>query len=614
MSKSASIYTAVAAELLLWLLPMSCFLAAYVIQFNGPIDSVVPHVKLIASLAFAWMGLRLVIEHAGAPQSIRAGFQLLYSLALASLLVYYAVVLVGLDSWGRVATWKMIKVYIGQWRELMAVLDMPPPVLPILLGVILVGAFLLVRVLHARLPWPRLFADFARLRMSIVVAVAGLVLMGVTAVETLAGVNDQSGEPVMLSLNPGLGIELTQNNQSEGARLLDKREADAAAAYQPGELAASRNVILIVGDALRSSRMSLFGHSRKTTPYFDGLAQAREFAIAQPVYSVCAESYCGLMSIARSKFVHEFSRASLTLQQVLARHGYRISLMLGGDHTNFYGLSDALGPAELYWDGSMSSRYVNDDRAVIEQAAGLPDWDGQPAFLQFHLMSTHGLGQRQDEFMQFDPARNYYRRLMGADEDTRRTWATNFYDNGMLQFDATVKDLLATLEQNGYLDDALVIITGDHGEMLGELGLFGHAAGVRGPVLDTPLLMLRYGYEGRALEPRAFASQVDIAPTVLQELGLPIPPSWTGVGLHTEVSRDFLFFQQGQEIGLLDLRDQQRVWKYWTDLESEASFAHNITLDPEESQNLVNEVPAQLRSEWMLQLLPASNTLAAREF
>lgn len=607
-------FTAVAAELLLWLLPMSCFLAAYVIQFNGPIDAVAPHLKLIGSFAFAWMGLRLVIEHAGAPRLLRTGFQLLYSFALSLLLVYYAVVLVGLDSWGRVATWQMIKVYIGQWRELMAVLDMPPAVLPVFLCAMLGAVFVLVRALHARLPWPRLFADFARLRVSMVVAVAALIPISVTVIETYAGVNGRSGEPVMLSLNPGLGIETTQNNQSEGARLLDKREAEAAAAYQPGALEAPRNVILIVGDALRSDRMSTFGYSRNTTPYFDSLADAKRFAFVQPIYSVCAESYCGLMSIARSKFVHEFSRESLTLQQVLARHGYRIALMLGGDHTNFYGLSDALGPAELYWDGSMSARYVNDDRAVVEQAAELRGWDGQPAFLQFHLMSTHGLGQRQDKFMQFAPERNYYRRPMDADEETRRTWANNFYDNGLLQFDSTVKDLLATLEQRGYLEDALVIITGDHGEMLGEHGKFGHAAGVRRPVLDIPLLMLRYGYEGKVLKPRAFASQVDIAPTVLQELGLPVPPNWTGVGLHVETPRDFLYFQQGREIGLLDLRDKEQVWKYWTDLETNASYVHDVTRDPAEADNLIGDVSPRLRSEWMLQLLPASNTIAVREF
>lgn len=612
MSKRLVTLTAFTVELLLWLLPASSFLAAYVLQFNGPETAIAPHLKLVGSLGLAWLGLRLGVEHAGLGRSARVLFQLLYSFTLTLLLMYYAVILIGLSNWGRVATWRMIEVYLGQWRELAAVLGVPAAIVPLALCMVFASTYLLLRMAHAYLPWPRQFAEFARLRMSLVLAVGGLVPFSVLALETYDAINHRSGEPVMLSLNPGLGAAATQNSRSEGARLLDKREAEAAAAYRPGVLAAPRNVIVIVGDALRGDRLSTFLYSRRTTPYLDNLAEAGRFALAQRIHSVCAESYCGLMSIARSKFVHEFSRASLTLPQVLRQHGYRIVLLLGGDHTNFYGLSEAFGHTDLYWDGSMSERYVNDDRAVIERTAQLPAWDGTPFFLQFHLMSSHGLGQRQDAFVQFTPARNYYRRMPGASDDVHRNWAGNYYDNGLLQFDSTVKELLATLQQRGYLEDAVVIITGDHGEMLGEHGYYGHAASVYRPVLDIPLLMLRYGYDGTQIVPRAFASQVDIAPTVLQELGLPVPSSWSGVGLQSPAARQFLYFQQGSEIGLLDLRDEERVWKFWTDLGSDMSYAFDAVRDPEEVRNLIGEVPARLRSEWMLQLLPASNTFGER--
>jgi arylsulfatase A-like enzyme len=145
--------------------------------------------------------------------------------------------------------------------------------------------------------------------------------------------------------------------------------------------------------------------------------------------------------------------------------------------------------------------------------------------------------------------------------------------------------------------------------MLGEHDYFGHAANVYRPSLDIPLLMLRYGYEGVTMEPRSFASQVDIAPTVLQELGLPVPPSWSGVGLQNQKERRFLHFQQGQLIGLLDMGDAKRVWKFWVDVSTEAVYAFDATLDPDEEHNLISEVPSRLRSEWMLELLPASNTI-----
>ena len=98
----------------------------------------------------------------------------------------------------------------------------------------------------------------------------------------------------------------------------------------------------------------------------------------------------------------------------------------------------------------------------------------------------------------------------------------NFYDNGVVRSDAVIAELLAQLKEKGYLQDALVVITADHGESLGEHGLYHHANSVREEVLRIPLVFIAYGSPLR-LPPqvRDFASQVDIAPTILKELGLP---------------------------------------------------------------------------------------------
>jgi len=600
------------AELALWILPATIFIFAYVVYFNGPSSAISPHLKLVGAFAIAMLGLRLIAEYAARNRTLTLLFRLAYSTALMFMLLYFVIILVGLDSWGRVPTWQLMSVYFGQWRELVSVLDIPTFAVPLALVVFFFVLLLLVRFVHTYLKWPHYLAGIARFRLSVVLVAAGFVPFVVLAVETYEGVNHKSGEPAMLSLNAGVGVELTQNSLSEGARLLDKREAAAAASYKPGALASPRNVILIVGDALRGDHISALQYSRLTTPSLESLSESRNSALAQHAFSVCAESYCGLMSIARSKFVHEFSRASLTLQTVLAQHGYKIALLLGGDHTNFYGLSEALGDADIYWDGSMSAEYVNDDRAVVNRVGQLPEWDGNPLFLQLHLMSSHGLGQRQEKFLQYGPSRNYYRRWSGASDESKQIWAANYYDNGLLQFDSVVDDLLSTLDQRGYLGDALVIVTGDHGEMLGEHGFYGHAATVYRPVLDIPLLILRFGYEGPEFIPRAFISQVDIAPTILQELGLPVPTSWSGIGLHGPSEREFVFFQQSSEVGLYDVRDAGRPWKVWTDLRSEKFYAFDILGDPDETHNVIDNISPDLRAEWTLELLPASITIGER--
>src|SRR5690606_24393120 len=143
-------------------------------------------------------------------------------------------------------------------------------------------------------------------------------------------------------------------------------------------------------------------------------------------------------------------------------------------------------------------------------------------------MSTHGLGKRGAGCSPYQPVSNYYSWPGGSpnrppSEEAARH-AVNYYDNGVTCWDGVVSELLDTLEIKGYLHDALVVITGDHGEMLGENGLFSHQYGLDEGVLDIPLILIRYGYEGGEFPFHPLVGQVDIAPTIARELGVPPVP------------------------------------------------------------------------------------------
>src|SRR5690606_8624800 len=113
--------------------------------------------------------------------------------------------------------------------------------------------------------------------------------------------------------------------------------------------------------------------------------------------------------------------------------------------------------------------------------------------------------------------------------------ATNYYDNGVVQFDRVVSQLLEHLQHKGYLDNALVVITGDHGELLGEHGQFSHAKTVYDAVLRVPFVLIRYGYEAdQQLRSDMVSSQVDIAPTILSELRMPLPSTWVGTPIQSQ--------------------------------------------------------------------------------
>jgi arylsulfatase A-like enzyme len=69
----------------------------------------------------------------------------------------------------------------------------------------------------------------------------------------------------------------------------------------------------------------------------------------------------------------------------------------------------------------------------------------------------------------------------------------NAYDDGIAWIDANLERLLRGLEDRGLLDNAVVIVTADHGEMLGEHGFFGHGQTLHREVVHVPLMVLRGG-------------------------------------------------------------------------------------------------------------------------
>ena len=73
-------------------------------------------------------------------------------------------------------------------------------------------------------------------------------------------------EPIALTFFPQWGAQRGQSSMTEGSPVLDRREAELSADYAPAADHVRRNVVLIVGDALRADRMPIYGYPRPTTP------------------------------------------------------------------------------------------------------------------------------------------------------------------------------------------------------------------------------------------------------------------------------------------------------------------------------------------------------------
>ena len=287
-----------------------------------------------------------------------------------------------------------------------------------------------------------------------------------------------------------------------------------------------RNVVLIVVDALRPMNMQVYGYMRKTTPFLQSLLESGKMYRFPPAVSPCPESVCGIMSTLTSKDYSRMSHASFGLHGLLRDLGYKVSFLLSGDH-HWYGLGKFYGQdIDLYRDGRSECPFgINDDRCVLQYIDELPPAGSDHHLLALHLMSVHMAGIQLPEYVAWKPASRS--RLLGRTASQEAV--INGYDNGVLQADYFISQIFEKLQAKGYLDGAIVVISADHGEGLGEHGLYGHTNHVYQEFLEVPLLVI--GAPEMRIGIRKGPSLLDVAPTITDILGLPIPQSWQGTSL-----------------------------------------------------------------------------------
>jgi arylsulfatase A-like enzyme len=105
------------------------------------------------------------------------------------------------------------------------------------------------------------------------------------------------------------------------------------------------------------------------------------------------------------------------------------------------------------------------------------------------------------------------------------------YDGAVTYADLQVGLLMGELEERGLLDRAWVIVLSDHGEELGEHGLFDHRLHMSEELLHVPLIIRPPGgMEGGGRSSR-LTSLIDLMPTVMELAGVPAPAGLHGTSL-----------------------------------------------------------------------------------
>ena len=377
------------------------------------------------------------------------------------------------------------------------------------------------------------------------------------------------------------------------------------------------NVVLVTIDTLRADHLGSYGYPRATSPNLDRLARSGvrfRTAVAQGSWT-----YTALPALVTSRFPQDgadfwtvregtpwaagrLPRNATTMAQLFRGRGYRTALVSGhAGLGRIVGLRGGLDSADIgdYRAGSVT------DRAVEM----LPELETQPFFLWLHYIDPHG---------PYAPPAPWDRRFVADGKlVTGRTvrvgdrpnlpsggMATNDlldghrdldfyvarYDGEIAYADEQIGRLLAALRASELERDTIVIVTADHGEMLGEHDLYGHLSSLYAPILQIPLIVSWPGHL-RARVVRGPVMAVDLLPTVAALVGAPPDPAWAGQSLaectRTGRCRDRdAFATRGVEIAV-----QTSEWKMVCSADGQRCRLHDVLRDPGEWHDVASARP-----------------------
>ena len=290
----------------------------------------------------------------------------------------------------------------------------------------------------------------------------------------------------------------------------------------------ARNLLLVSIDTLRADHLGSYGYAAAQTPRLDALARSGlRFARATTVVPLTLPAHASLLTGTfpawhgvRDNGGFYVGEDQTTLAETLRDKGYRTggfvsSFVLDGRWGIAQGFDTYFDDFDLEKFGGQAGMDVIQRKGseTVDQAVS---WLGadrdRPFFAWVHLYDPHTPYEAAEPYRSRFPAT-----LNGA------------YDAEIAVADAQVGRLLDALEVAGRLDDTVVVVTGDHGEMLGEHGEATHGFFIYEAATHIPVIVAGPGVPARAVDDRIRI--VDLMPTALELLGIPAPAAVQGVSL-----------------------------------------------------------------------------------
>jgi len=311
------------------------------------------------------------------------------------------------------------------------------------------------------------------------------------------------------------------------------------------------NVIMLTVDSLRPDHLGCYGYSKMKSPNIDAIAASGQ--LFRRAYCQSAWTIPGVMSIITSLYppVHQVDERGdmldpniTTMFDCFREAGYRVpnicflltvpefsTIRVGPVEEKYFSGED--GEELIRWlDENHDSKffvwylyrgvhlpYRPKQGADSIVSALLPDEEPLSSGIRAVLSDAAVVPVGTASFQQSD-----------------RSIVEGLYDGEIGDLDVFVGRLFHRLRRYGLLQKTLVVITADHGEELLDHGFVGHASTMHSAtlydeILRIPLIMSLPGYLPQGVEIQEQVQQIDIMPTVLGILNLPVPAGIQGRNL-----------------------------------------------------------------------------------
>ena len=409
-------------------------------------------------------------------------------------------------------------------------------------------------------------------------------------------------------------------NGQTGWGVPEIRVPDSIAGASPSRPVAgvkpAKNVLLVVYDTTRADVFAPFASSsRVKTPHFNALAASS--ALFSNAYNNESWTRPSVVTILTGLYPNThgalYARSVLSdkvelLSEHLSKHDFQTLAIVGNPVLRAkFGMDQG-------WDEYRN--HGRDDDSAARLYAEAMQW----------IESHHHRGrffmyvQSHDSHTPYDPERRYsklyhpepYSGFVGSELSAKEqlaigkgkrqanesdlAWIQALYNGKATYQDEHFGHLISKLEELGILDQTLVVVTNDHGEEIAEHGGMGHGWTLYEEQLEAPLIMRYPALFRRGTVISEIVEHVDVAPTIVETLGLPPLPRADGLSLVPLVTGRGAPPRPYSAVA--SLRDEERSirvgrWKLVVDKDKGWQSLYDLERDPgEQSSHLDTRVIA----------------------